>query len=58
MKHLGGIGIAWFMLSGYPGLHRSGYQPRTVWLLSPGRTLEDGHSGLKRLKCLPCLEYF
>jgi hypothetical protein len=21
MKHLGGIGIAWFMLSGYPGLH-------------------------------------
>jgi hypothetical protein len=21
MKHLGGNGIAWFMLSGYPGLH-------------------------------------
>jgi hypothetical protein len=21
MKHLGGIGMAWFMLSGYPGLH-------------------------------------
>jgi hypothetical protein len=21
MKHLGGIGIAWFMLSGYPGPH-------------------------------------
>jgi hypothetical protein len=27
----------------------SGYQPRTVWLLSPGSSLEDGHSGLKRL---------
>jgi hypothetical protein len=21
MKHLGGIGVAWFMLSGYLGLH-------------------------------------
>jgi hypothetical protein len=41
------------MLSGYPGLHMPGYQPRTVWLLSPGSSLEDGHSGLKRL-CLPC----
>jgi hypothetical protein len=54
MKHLGGIAIAWFMLSGYPGLHRFGYQPRTMWLLSPGSTLVDGHSGLKRLICLPC----
>jgi hypothetical protein len=31
-----------------------GYQPRTVWLLSPGSSLEDGHPGLKRLICLPC----
>jgi hypothetical protein len=31
-----------------------GYQPRTVWLLSPGSSLEDGHSGLKRLICITC----
>jgi hypothetical protein len=31
-----------------------GYQPRTVWLLSPRSSLEDGHPGLKRLICLPC----
>jgi hypothetical protein len=30
-----------------------GYQPRTVWLLSPGSTLVDGHLGLKRLICIP-----
>jgi hypothetical protein len=37
------------MLSGYLGLHMPGYQSRTVSLLSPGSSLEDGHSGLKRL---------
>jgi hypothetical protein len=31
-----------------------GYQPRTVWLLSPRSTLVDGHPGIKRLLCLPC----
>jgi hypothetical protein len=30
-----------------------GYQPRTVWLLSPGSTLVDGHLGLKKLICIP-----
>jgi hypothetical protein len=28
--------------------------PGFVWLLSPGGTLVDGHSGTKRLPCLPC----
>jgi hypothetical protein len=31
-----------------------GYQPKTVWLLSPGSTLVDGHPGLKRLISLLC----
>jgi hypothetical protein len=54
MKHLGGNGIAWFMLSGYPGPH--------TWLSTQdlcggfhlGGTLVDGHPGTKRLPCLPC----
>jgi hypothetical protein len=41
MKHLGGMGLAWIMLSGY-----SGAMSMVSWCI----TLVDGHPGTKRLE--------
>jgi hypothetical protein len=47
-------GFAWFMLSGYSGPHDS-CLVLVMWLSLPEGALVDGHPGLKRLICLPCL---
>jgi hypothetical protein len=52
MKHLGGMGLLWFMLSGYSGPHTWLSTHGMCWFSSEG-TLVVGHPETKRLQCLP-----
>jgi hypothetical protein len=52
MKHLGGSGIAWFMLSDYPGLHIVAWEYTCGW---PPRNKETTMSSL--LSELPVQPY-
>jgi len=56
MKHLGGVGIVWFMLSGYSGPYGRWCNLEIMW--GPVSALVVCHSGLERFPCLPSLVYF